>query len=63
VSSAIVSVGFTCPLCGARVPVLRSCDPAPSTADLIRAECRCGFIRFITVIEIQTLEVWREQAA
>jgi C4-type Zn-finger protein len=63
VSSAIVSVGFTCPLCGARVAVLRSCDPAPHATDVIRAECACGFVRFISVIEIQSLEVWRGNAA
>lgn len=62
-SSAIVSVGFTCPLCGVRVAVLRSCAPPPHTTDVIRAECPCGFVRFVTVTEIQSLEVWREKAA
>lgn len=60
----IVFVGWTCPLCGSRVSVLRSSDaPKALVEHEVVSECRCGFIRRIRLFEIQLLEVWRESAA
>jgi hypothetical protein len=58
----IVHVGYTCPLCGRRVVVLRSCDPVRDAGPL-ESECPCGFIRPIETKDIQSLDVWREPAA
>jgi hypothetical protein len=63
VSHEIVCVGFKCPVCGMRIAVLRSCDPTPSNTDAISSKCRCGFARLIPLAEIQSLDVWREEAA
>lgn len=62
-SRAIVCVGFTCPLCGARVAVLRSCDPTPDSPEVFHSECKCGYVRLVAMNEIQSLDVWREEAA
>jgi hypothetical protein len=59
-STLIVSVGYTCPICGRRVTVLRSCDRIPEAIDGVQSECECGFGRMIRIDEIQSLRVWRE---
>ena len=57
-----VCVGYTCPLCGKRVSVMRSSEPAP-TGCLILSECRCGYLRTIKIVDVQSLDVWRESAS
>jgi|SRR5579883_418036 len=62
-SSEIICVGYTCPLCKQRVVVLRSSDPPPQNSDLIHSQCKCGYYRPVRISEIQFLEVWRATAA
>ena len=59
-SQNIVCVGFKCPVCQRRVVVLRSSDPVPQTATVIVGACRCGFVRPIPMVEVQSLEVRHE---
>ena len=56
-SQNIVCVGFKCPVCQRRVVVLSSSDPVPQTATVIVGACRCGFVRPIPMVEVQSLEV------
>ncbi len=56
----IVILGFTCPACLRKVPVIRSCESPPKLTDRLIAQCRCGFIRPIPFNRIQQLEIWKE---
>ncbi|MGZ4814244.1 MAG: hypothetical protein ACXVZV_02460 [Terriglobales bacterium] len=58
----IVFVGYTCPLCGSRIAVLRSSDPPNGLPREIISECKCGNIRRIRLEQIQDLDTWREKA-
>lgn len=62
-STQVVCVGYKCPACAKRVAVLRSNLPAPTDTSVIESECSCGFVRLISISEIQSLDVWREVAA
>ena len=59
----IVFVGYTCPLCGSRIAVLRSSDPPHGQPHEIISECKCGCLRRIRLQDIQQLETWRENVA
>jgi C4-type Zn-finger protein len=59
-STEIICVGYKCPVCHQRVPVMRSCDAIPHATDIVQSECKCGYGRTINLTDVQQLEVWRE---
>jgi len=59
-TAQIMVIGYTCPICRNRVPVLRSTDPPTKLPVEVISECPCGFIRKIPLETIQALEVWTE---
>lgn len=62
-STNIVCVGYRCPYCGKMVAVLRSNEPVPRLAGVIESECSCGYVRPIRIGEVQSLDVWHEDAS
>jgi hypothetical protein len=58
-----ILLGYTCPSCGMRVPVLRSSEPPKDFPKEIVAVCQCGTKRKIGLEEVQRLDVWRVKSA
>jgi C4-type Zn-finger protein len=61
-SKTTVSVGYVCPVCKKCVVILRSVDPLPFRFP-VASQCQCGYSRRIDIIDIQSLDVWREVGA
>lgn len=60
-ASEVTCVGYACPCCNRRLPVLRSFDPPKGTIHFIASKCECGLERVIRVSEIQDLDTWKEK--
>jgi hypothetical protein len=58
--SIVTTIGYTCPMCGRKVPVIGSSILPTLDSDFYFSECDCGYHRAVPRSEAQELEVWRE---